>query len=177
MRAQATLLRVLDRFDAHVAPVLPKLRRSVIHNDASDWNVLVASAADPLVVGLIDVGDAMHTITVAELAIACAYACMRSADPIRAASVIARAYHRELLLEEAEVAVLYDLVAARLAISASMAASRRGPAAQANPYLLASERAVWQLLRRWLAVEPDEATRLFREVLEDSLPELIERCE
>ncbi|HTN97619.1 MAG TPA: phosphotransferase, partial [Nordella sp.] len=50
----------LTRFETEVEPKLMKLRASVIHNDANDWNVLV-SADGKAISGLIDFGDALHT--------------------------------------------------------------------------------------------------------------------
>src|SRR5262249_32193000 len=41
-------------FERDVAPILPRLRKSAIHNDANDYNVIVA---DQSVAGLIDFGD------------------------------------------------------------------------------------------------------------------------
>ncbi len=64
-------------FERDVCPFLPKLRRSVIHNDANDYNVLVGGGySDPqqmIVVGLIDFGDMVWSFTVGELAVAIAY--------------------------------------------------------------------------------------------------------
>jgi Ser/Thr protein kinase RdoA (MazF antagonist) len=64
------------------------LRRSVIHGDANDYNVLVAHDRDE-VVGLIDFGDMVYSYTVGDLAIAVAYVVLGKADP--AAGVADRA--------------------------------------------------------------------------------------
>src|SRR5688572_8930454 len=60
------------------------LRRSVIHGDANDYNVLV----DPetmTVGGLIDFGDMVYSYTVADLAVALAYVVLEEAEPLTAA--------------------------------------------------------------------------------------------
>jgi 4-aminobutyrate aminotransferase-like enzyme/Ser/Thr protein kinase RdoA (MazF antagonist) len=150
---------LLKRFDARILPRLHIFRAGVIHNDASDWNVLIDDSQS--VCGLIDLGDAMHTIVVAEVAIACAYAIIKDDSPLRAAGQIVAAYHREYPLEDVEVESLYDLIAARLCISVTMAASRRDEAID-NPYLRASEESVWHLLRRWSEISPTLATAYFR---------------
>ena len=51
----------MAEFAATVVPALPSLRRSVIHGDANDYNVLTdtAPAAAPHIAGVIDFGD-MH---------------------------------------------------------------------------------------------------------------------
>src|SRR5262245_48049756 len=43
-----------DEFARNVTPILPKLRKSAIHNDANDYNVIVSGGS---VAGLIDYGD------------------------------------------------------------------------------------------------------------------------
>ncbi len=127
---------VLDRFDARVAPALPHLRHSVIHNDANDWNVLVDEAGRA-VSGLIDVGDAVFAPTVADLAVAAAYAMLGAGDPVVAAEAIVRGFHEALPLTGVEQALLPDLIAARLAISVSISAKRQ--ATSDDPYLFVSE--------------------------------------
>ena len=47
------------QFEEHVRPVLPHLRKQVIHNDANEWNVLCKSGE---VCGIIDFGDIAYSI-------------------------------------------------------------------------------------------------------------------
>ena len=71
-----------------------RLPAGVIHNDANDYNVLV-DAAGTRVVSLLDMGDAVHSATVCDLAIALAYVMLGKQDPIAAAAeVVARLPHR-----------------------------------------------------------------------------------
>ena len=58
---QEILSFFLDRFDA-LQQAYGKLRKSVVHNDANDHNILVSNQLiDPDVVALIDFGDAIYT--------------------------------------------------------------------------------------------------------------------
>lgn len=137
----------LDVFDARVQPALAHLRHSVVHNDANDWNVLV----DPLsgaISGLIDFGDATFAPTIADLAIACAYAMLAGSDPAARIAALAGGYHAAHPLTVAEAALLPDLIAARLAVSVSISAMRHGTSD--DPYLFVSEAPAWQALA-WLA--------------------------
>jgi len=81
------VLGFFDRYQAETEPQLPDLRTSVIHNDANDYNVLIEPDGQwhHKVSGVIDFGDMVHTQTVNELAIACAYAMLDKADPLAAA--------------------------------------------------------------------------------------------
>ncbi len=137
----------LDRFEARVVPALVHLRHSVIHNDANDWNLLVDEASGE-VAGLIDVGDAVFAPTVAEPAVAAAYAMLGSGDPAAACLAVVAGYHGAFPLTADERALLPDLIAARLSISVTISAARR--ATSNDPYLFVSEAPAWELLA-WLA--------------------------
>ena len=160
---RALVSALLDGFDARVVPVLPHLRHQVIHNDANDWNVLVASATGE-VAGLIDVGDAVFAPLVAEVAVACAYAMLKGVDPegaapalepghggqtpLDAAAAVVAGYHAEMPLLDPELDALFDLIAGRLCISVTVSAMRQSTSI--DPYLFVSEAPAWALLR-WLA--------------------------
>ena len=107
---------VLDRFDALVAPVLGGLRAQVVHNDLGRANVLVDDSG--AVSGIIDFGDMTHTALVCDLAVAMADVLNARADALRAAPAMIAGYRSLTPLEPEEAAVLADLVAARLAITA-----------------------------------------------------------
>jgi len=158
---RALVTRFLDRFDAHVAPRLPALRAQVIHNDANDWNVLVDPERPDAVAGVIDFGDALHTVLIAEVAVACAYSILDQADPIGAAAGIAAGFHAEYPLREEELDLLFDLIAARLVISVTLSAQRKQRTGD-NPYLAISEAPAWRLLRRLDAMKPRFATAILR---------------
>ncbi len=155
------LEQVLDTYDSRVAPTLGRLRHGVIHNDANDWNLLVADPAQGAIAGLIDFGDAAHSPLIAELAVACTYAMLDEKSPIETAAVIAAGYHAELPLQDAEFDILLDLIAARLAVSVSISATRHAEAIE-NPYLLVSEGPAWNLLERLGKVDRRIATAILR---------------
>ena len=86
---------ILARYDTDVAPALPGLRHSVVHHDANDHNVLVAGGRGGAreVVSLIDFGDMLRTATVAEVAVAAAYALLGESDLLAAAAAVVAGYH------------------------------------------------------------------------------------
>jgi Ser/Thr protein kinase RdoA (MazF antagonist) len=119
-----------------------ELRRSIIHGDANDYNVLVDP--DSLTVsGLIDFGDMVYSYTVGDLAIALAYVVLGDGDP---RDVIA-GYTSEFGLLEEEREALWPLVRLRLAMSVCIAAHqiKREPE---NEYLRISQRAIEETLPR-----------------------------
>jgi 4-aminobutyrate aminotransferase-like enzyme/Ser/Thr protein kinase RdoA (MazF antagonist) len=160
---RALVDRALSLYEAEVVPALPGLRHGVVHHDANDYNVLVAGErTEPReIAGLIDFGDLLHTATVAEVAVAAAYALLSKADPLDAAAHVVAGYHAVLPLEERELALLYPLVCTRLAVSVVNAACRtaREPG---DPYLAVSEAPAWEALERLASIHPRLAHYTFR---------------
>jgi Ser/Thr protein kinase RdoA (MazF antagonist) len=160
-RRRELVERQLDRFERTVVPRLARLRRSVIHNDANDHNLLVdgLNPATASLCGLIDFGDMIETVTAAEPAIAAAYVMLDDATPWRSAAPVLLAYDSVRPLDSEERAVLPELVLARLCASVLMSARARYREPD-NEYLLVSERPVWDLLERWESREWGELVRM-----------------
>jgi len=154
--------RHLERFQ-QLQPQLSQLRTSIIYNDANDANILVEAGNAPArkVIGVIDFGDMVHSYTVGELAIACAYALMGQPDPLDAATHIVAGYHHAYPLTENELEVLYPLICLRLAVSVTNSAYQRVVEAN-NPYLVVSEDAAWALLDKLADISPNVALTSFR---------------
>jgi Ser/Thr protein kinase RdoA (MazF antagonist) len=124
----------------------PHLRRSVIHGDANDYNVLVDPQTNTIC-GLIDFGDMVYSYTVGELAIAIAYAILDKPDPVATAAEIVQGYTTEFDLLDDEREALWPLVRLRLAMSSCMAAYQLGLQPE-NEYLRISQRAIADTLPR-----------------------------
>lgn len=151
---QRALIRSYGDLFAQVADKLPGLRRSLIHNDGNDYNVLVGPPAwERELVGVLDFGDMVVTHTVAEVAVAAAYAMVHSKDPVGAAAEVAAGYHTVFPLQEDELEVLYPLMCMRLCLSACLAARQRRLVPD-NDYLSISEQGVWETLQRLRPVPP-----------------------
>lgn len=147
-----------QQFEERVAPLLPELRTSIIHNDANEWNVLVRGDE---ISGLIDFGDLAYTPLINELAVALTYVCYDKEDPLEWAAPLLEAYHQVLPLEEKEIGLLYYLIGARLCISVCNSAHARQEDPD-NAYATVSENSAWNMLHRWLAVGPVAAKNSFR---------------
>ncbi|MCG8458920.1 MAG: aminotransferase class III-fold pyridoxal phosphate-dependent enzyme [Holophagales bacterium] len=149
--------RVAEDHAARVAPDLGGLRRSVIHGDANDHNLLIAGSRPIELSGLIDFGDLVRSHTVNEVAIAGAYLVMGKAEPLRVLGHLVAGYHREHPLDGAELEVLVDLVRTRLAVSLSAAAFERQQE-PSNTYLSVSALPARRALERLAGTHPRLAT-------------------
>jgi len=156
-----TVRYFFQQFEENVRPLLADLRKQVIHNDANEWNVLTKNGE---VSSIIDFGDLAHSPLINELAIAITYACYDKENPLEWASIILKAYHKELPLEEKEISILYYLIAARLTVSVCNSAHSRiiNPD---NTYASVSEKSAWKMLYHWLSINPINAENTFREAV------------
>ncbi len=143
---RALVARVFARYEARVAPRLRELRAGVLHQDANDNNLIV-SADGRVVTGLVDFGDMTFGRRINELAVTLAYALLDMDDLYSAARPLIAAYAAESPLEGDEAGVLFDLVAARLAMSVCIS-SHRAREFPDNEYLLVSQAPAFRLLTR-----------------------------
>ncbi len=156
----------LENFQRKVLPYFPKLRKSIIHGDANDYNIVVSQdKRNPKIISLIDFGDSTYTHTINELGIALSYAMMDKADPIAAAYEVVRGFHQIFPLREEEIEVLFWFTAARSIITVTAAALNKR-AEPENEYHQISARPAWDLLRKLRQVQPDYAHYRFRQACE-----------
>ncbi|MGD9043827.1 MAG: aminotransferase class III-fold pyridoxal phosphate-dependent enzyme [Desulfobacterales bacterium] len=167
----ANLRKLIEKFaldyEQYVTPLLPDLRKSVIHNDANDYNVIVGGNDDlytrnQQVVGVIDFGDMVYSHTVGNLAIAVAYAILDKSDPLRTASHMLKGYHRSYPLAEDEIASLYLMVCMRLCMSACIAAHQLKQRPD-NAYLAISQLPIQRTLPALAETHPRFAEAAFRQ--------------
>ncbi|WP_378178215.1 aminotransferase class III-fold pyridoxal phosphate-dependent enzyme [Aquimarina sp. SS2-1] len=150
-----------QQFEENVVPILPGLRKQIIHNDANEWNVLTKTGN---VSGIIDFGDLAYSQLINEVAIAITYGCYDKENPLDWAPAILKGYHDIFPLEEKEIKVLYYLIAARLCTSVCNAAHSR----KLNPYNIyatVSEKSAWQMIHKWLRINPIRAELVFRKTI------------
>ena len=151
----------LQQFDEVVIPILPNLRKSIIHNDLNEWNIL---CNDKGVSGVIDFGDIAHTQLVNEVAIAMTYGAYDKHDPITNSSYILSSYHKKLPLNNDEISILYYLITAKLCMSVCNSAYSR----KINPdnkYAFISEKNAWKTLKKFIKYSPRFVENKFRNCL------------
>ena len=149
----------LLQYDEQVRSKIAKLRKSIIHNDPNDCNVLVNHGE---VSGIIDFGDLVYSPLINELAVGITYAIMGKNDPVSWAQIIVHSYHKILPLQTMEVDLLYYLIAARLCITVCNSAYHKKLNPE-NKYISISEKPAWDLLHQWLMINPIYLKNQFRE--------------
>ena len=138
----------LDLFDRVVEPSLPNLPRQVIHNDFHLGNVLADPRSRAFVTGVIDFGDVVYSVRVADLAVALSYLIFPGEHTQQELSRFIEGFESRVPLTHGEQAVLPALVIARFAqrILVNLQLARGNPddrgaaelAAQTNRAVLAA---------------------------------------
>jgi 4-aminobutyrate aminotransferase-like enzyme/Ser/Thr protein kinase RdoA (MazF antagonist) len=150
-----------DKFEA-IQTSYKKLRKSVVHNDPNDNNIIVSSdLIYPKAKAAIDYGDALYTQTINDVAILCAYGVMGHNDSLNASLAFVKGYHSTFLLEQEELEHLYHAIAMRLVIIVTRAAMSKIEEPD-NEYLWLSEKPAWEVLEKWRLISPDFAHYSFR---------------
>jgi Ser/Thr protein kinase RdoA (MazF antagonist) len=108
---RAALEDCLDQFDL-VRPLLATVRRQVIHNDFHGHNLLSDGAR---ITGILDFGGALTGPVAMDVAVAACYQLGGSGDVLAPALDVVAGYHAADPLQDAELPLVADLMAARVA--------------------------------------------------------------
>lgn len=143
--ARRVLHALLDEFDARVIPMLPSLRRQVVHNDLTRMNVLVDPVDHDRMTGVIDFGDIAETAAVFDVAIAAVSQPGPDMDTDAAVGHFVRGFHARWPLLAEEVALMPLLMACRIAMGLTLASWHRHMQPD-NPHFDLSDAAIQRRL-------------------------------
>ncbi len=114
---RAALEEDLASFEAQIVPVMPQLRRQVLHDDLNRANVLVDPAEPDRITGVIDFGDTTETALIFDLAIAAVSQQGEDMDIVEAAAHMLSTYAAVCPIPAWEAALLPLLMRTRLVMS------------------------------------------------------------
>ena len=143
--------QIVNTFITDTLPTLTTTRKSIIHGDLNDHNIIVHPVDQTL--GIIDFGDMVYTHTICDVAVACAYAIFAKADVLASLCQVVAGYHQALALSEEELALLYSLICMRLCVSVTNSAYRQTQG-ENDPYITISEAQAWIALDKLTALHP-----------------------
>jgi len=139
------------------------LRKSFIHNDINDHNIIITKKlVNPDVKGIIDFGDTLKSQTINDLAVTCTYAIMNCTNPLSSAISVVRGYNKSYKLFDNELYHLYNLIGMRLVVSLTKSAINKTKFKE-NKYLLISEDSAWDLIHKWYNIDGEFAYYSFRQ--------------
>lgn len=117
---RADAKQVLDSLAGNTLATLPRLRSQIIYHDFHESNVLVCDEPHLEVLGVIDFGDMIFGAVIQDIAVAVASLIHWSPDPVTATAALVQGYQRHMPLEAADLAVLRDLVLARMILQVAL---------------------------------------------------------
>jgi 4-aminobutyrate aminotransferase-like enzyme/Ser/Thr protein kinase RdoA (MazF antagonist) len=152
---RAVAERVLDTFEARVAPRWPHLRAHVVHADFTLGNVLLDE--NDRIAAIVDFGDCAWSAQVADFAVALASLLRgrQNDDVFRVGRLAVDGYASRIPFEPDELAVLGHLVAARLAMIVAISAWRVRRYPENAEYIQAEDDESWALLEHFDGLGPE----------------------
>ncbi|KVC36704.1 homoserine kinase [Burkholderia pseudomultivorans] len=157
--------QMLDRHEDVTLRRLTTLRRQVIHNDLNPYNVLVDETDADRITAILDFGDMVNAPLVNELAVASSYQLADAANPLETAVDCICAYHRVNPLSGDELAVLPELIVARLLMTVLITGWRAREHPENSTYILRNNALSWNGLHRFAALPDGAAARTIRDAI------------
>jgi 4-aminobutyrate aminotransferase-like enzyme/Ser/Thr protein kinase RdoA (MazF antagonist) len=156
VRRRRLVADVIERFEERVRPQWPLLRAQVVHGDFNLDNVFLDD--DDRIAGIVDFGDTGHTALVADFAIGLASVLRGRPDDevFPSARVAIDGYARLIPFEPEELAILAELVAARLAAIVAISAWRVQRYPENAEYIQAWDEDSWRLLEHFADLGLDD---------------------
>ena len=135
----------LHDFEINVQPVLSELKRSVIHNDANDNNIILDKNNN--ITGIIDLGDMVFSNRCVEIATCMAYVAILENSTYESLRSLLMGYLSLIDLDRKEIHCILHIMCNRLCISVIMA-HWRGTLFPDNDYLTVSLAPALDFLRK-----------------------------
>ena len=150
------LEQALRLYDRYGRPLETDLPRSLIQNDANDYNILVHGGLEgPPKLSLIDFGDMVVSWTCAEAAVTLAYALLGQISPWKAVQATLGGFSQTRPLSPKEAEFVWPMALMRLGVSIVMAANQIQEQPE-NEYLLISQQPIRELLQHLNALSLEE---------------------
>jgi ethanolamine-phosphate phospho-lyase len=138
-------------FEKQVLPSFHTLRKGVIHGDLNEANIIVHHNK---VNGFIDFGDISYAPLVSELAVLLTYIMILFPENcFEKAKIIIENFNKKFPLTIGELEILPLLIATRLCVSVCKSAEAKVKNTDTD-YILISEKPAWNLLHKWVSLNP-----------------------
>ncbi len=162
MRAKVEV--ILERFSTAIMPRQANLRRQIIHNDLNPSNILVATDDPERITGILDLGDMVEAPCIYDVAVACAYHVPFEGPPLRLVADLVSAYHSVYPLLEAEIEILFDLMATRHAMTIVISEWRAKLHPENAAYVLRNHANAAQAIARFAVLDRCRSIEFLRHI-------------
>lgn len=158
LRAGATTF--VTRFTREVAPALASLPTQIVHADFNPHNLLSDPGDPTQITGILDFGDMVRTPRVCDLATAASYQ-IDPAAPLDSLAPLLQGYTSVLPLTDPEIALLFDLITARMITTITISSWRAARYPENAAYILRNQPSAVAGLMAFRALDGATATASF----------------
>jgi hydroxylysine kinase len=162
---QASITGFRHRFQTTIAPALIDLPAQVVHSDFNLHNLLADPADPSRITGILDFGDMVRTHRICDLAVSAAYL-VDPEDPLTLLLPLVTAYNARLPLFPAELALLPDLIRARMLTSLAISTWRAARYPDNAEYILRNAPTARAGLAAFAATDADRLADALRHACE-----------
>lgn len=155
---QAEVAAFGTRFQTDIAPALADLPTQVVHADFNPHNLLSDPDDPTRITGILDFGDMVRTPRICDLAVAASYLVAPEA-PLSLLIPLVSAYNARLPLLPEEIALLPDLIAARMLITLTISGWRAARYPANAAYILRNAPSARTGLAALRAADPGDIAR------------------
>ena len=141
---EKTIDHFVELYKKLVLPNNANLRKTVIHNDGNDHNILVNN--DDEIIGIIDFGDMVYSFVACEPAVCMAYVALEKNDPLESIAKVLKGFHEIFPLVDDELRAIIYLICIRCCITVTMTAYRKLLFPD-NEYISVTENQAWDFLK------------------------------
>ena len=146
----------LDEFERATMPALAALPHRAIHNDLTGSNILLRAPRTPTIAGIVDFGDMVRAPRINELGVAATYQLDGVHDPFEAVADMVEGCEAVAPLLEDEIALLSELLLARLVLRVVIPEWRAEQFPQNRDYILRHNAEARKLLDGFMALPRPE---------------------
>lgn len=161
-RAQA--IAFIQDFEARISPQLKDLPWQVCHNDFNLYNLLIDPQKPDEIAGVLDFGDMVYTPRICDLAVAAAYQ-IQPQRPVESISAFLAGYAQYVQPSPAEIALLFDLIIARMTTTLCITSWRATRYPENAAYILRNVPNARAGLAAFRALDAAEATAAFAQAI------------
>ena len=163
-RRRGLATHFLGQFERYASNHLPLLRSQVIHNDLNPHNILFESDTSTKVTGVLDFGDMIFNPIIVDVAVAASSHMTSTTSPLEGPGEVIRGFNAELALRECELELLFDLMAARLVLNATITGWRALLYPAMRDYILKNNNISWDTLAAFESVDRQQASDYFKSI-------------
>ena len=164
---QARAQALGGRFKASIGPALARLPTQIVHADFNLHNLLTDAEDPTRVTGILDFGDMVRTPRICDLAVAASYL-VNPQDPLSLVIPLVAAYHARLPLLPEEIALIPDLITARMLITLTISSWRAARYPENAEYILRNAPSARDGLNALAGVGPAELSDVLLSACERS---------